>query len=167
MTLLKNQIFDRIKSIIEDREWEPTTEFVRLIYESTPEGSILRKVCVCAILSKIRKHDYARVFPVFGSSNEMEWKSKWAELNATCPESARDLMWVLFQEGENNLTSGGACQFHDHSDVQGYYRHIVSTCPYSKVVVSASEKKTENRSYGANTATYNPFLPGVKRQRKS
>jgi hypothetical protein len=121
--ILKNQVSDKIRTALSERRWKLTPDMIRTVYASTPTNSILRRLCSlgfvtsnCGSVDIIQRKDCDK------------WKSVFSEFS--------DLGWDYFyhmQMGQTrvaSIDSGGACHFHDHSDIFAWEKKDISICPY-------------------------------------
>jgi hypothetical protein len=113
---LKNQTLDLIRAALHDRHWTITPDILLAVYKVTPSGSSLRQLCFLGFVSIEGRHRY------------LDWKAAFLE----CPS----LGWDYFQYksgGEmyhGRIETGGACRFHDHSNIDGWKPQDIIACPY-------------------------------------
>jgi hypothetical protein len=132
---LKNQTSDVIRTALSKNRWEITLETIAKVYGSVPAGTILRHLCFLGFTISCNVVNGGR----WNEQNDQY--SKWETAFCNCPE----LGWDYFKHtqtrqadtssinfGGDNLTisSGGACRFHDHSDIAGWVRKNRTICPY-------------------------------------
>ena len=120
---LKNQTTDSIqKRLILKKSIHPTT--MVKIYESTPDGSILRELCSLAL------------FAFSKSRLSAEVQSQWEDVFEQFPTFGRDYFRNGLQyqkKGDSILSRTGTCHFHDHGNMTGYNKDSVerlTSCPY-------------------------------------
>ena len=108
--LLKNQTSDVIRTALSDNRWNVTPEIITAIYSSVPVGTILRQLCFLG--SAIRCKTAPR-------RRRTEGYAKWETVFYNYPNLGWDyFQHVLAGQIENSTFSfGGACRFHDHSDI--------------------------------------------------
>jgi hypothetical protein len=132
---LKNQTSDVIRTALSENRWKVTPEAIATVYNNVPAGTILRQICFlgfavsCTVATWRRRNE--------GNNHYAKWETAFCN----CP----DLGWDYFlhiQTGQGDTSStgfggdastvslGGACRFHDHSDIAGWVRKNCSKCPY-------------------------------------
>ena len=121
---LKNQTTDLIqKRLLSKKSINPVT--LVKVYESTPDGSILRELFSLALFA----------FPKTRLSPEV--LSQWEDVFEQLPTFGRDYFrnGVQYQKkGDALLSRTGTCYFHDHGNMTGHNKdsveRSVSACPY-------------------------------------
>jgi hypothetical protein len=87
------------------------------VYKVAPSGSSLRRLCLLGFVSLEDRH------------RSLDWKTAFLECAA--------LGWDYFQYKSGGdmycgqIETGGACRFHDHSNIDGWKPQDVIDCPYS------------------------------------
>jgi hypothetical protein len=132
---LKNQTSDAIRTALSENRWKVTPETIATVYNNVPAGTILRQMCFLGFAVSCSVANWRR------RSEGNNHYAKWETAFCNCP----DLGWDYFQHiqtGQADTSSigfgvdtlsiswGGACRFHDHSDVAGWVRGNCSKCPY-------------------------------------
>jgi hypothetical protein len=114
---LRNQASDLIRAALRDRHWVITPDALLAVYKVAPSGSSLRQLCFLGFASMEGRHSL------------LDWKAAFLE----CPS----IGWDYFQYKRDReiyygqIETGGACRFHDHSNVGGWEPQDVICCPYS------------------------------------
>lgn len=123
--LLKNQTSDVIRTALSDNCWKVTPEIITSVYNSVPAGTILRQMFFLGF--------------AIGCKNASWWRrtegyTEWETVFCNRP----DLGWDYFQHvltgqiDSLGFGSGGACRYHDHSDIAGWVRGNGIKCPYPR-----------------------------------
>lgn len=118
--LLINQISNILRKAITEGRWKPSPDIARRVYDSVPVKSILRRLCSLGLTVSLGKMGHRTDYGI--------WEAVFIEF--------ADLGWDYFrrtQKGQTltfHVSSNGACRFHDHSDVVGWVRKEVQTCPF-------------------------------------
>jgi hypothetical protein len=130
---LRNQASDVVLTALRKGHWNITPDMISAVYKIAPAGSALRQLSFLAFTK------------AEGRKDSPDWRAAFLE----CP----DLGWDSFQYQSGSelysegIESGGACRFHDHSDILGWQLQDVPDCPYphgaphlipGEVVVSTS-----------------------------
>lgn len=114
--LLKNQTSDTMRWAIKETEWQITPELLSTVYHETPANSVLRRLALNGFglcYKDEKRHVWKQVFD---EHTELGWD--YFDLNLKFkPRSAELIM------------DGGACRFHDHSDVPGWIFEPLADCP--------------------------------------
>ncbi|TVY45438.1 hypothetical protein LOCC1_G007216 [Lachnellula occidentalis] len=120
---LKNQTSDLIRWGFDDKQWDMTPNLFSRVYNSVPSGSALRQLWVFVfVITNVRA----------ASSEQDNDYSKWKPAFDKYP----GLGWDYFLQMQNvqprpeSVTPGGACSFHDHSDIPSWERQFTAECPY-------------------------------------
>jgi hypothetical protein len=114
---LRNQASNLIRAALNDRHWTITPDLLLGVYKFAPSGSSLRQLCFLGFVSMEGRH------------RSLDWKATFLE----CPS----LGWDYFQYKSGSeiyhgrIETGGACRFHDHSNIDGWKPQDVIDCPYS------------------------------------
>jgi hypothetical protein len=166
---LRNQALDLIRAALQDRHWTITPDTLLAAYKVAPSGSSLRQLCLLGFVSMEGRH------------RSPDWEAAFLE----CPS----LGWDYFQYKSGSemyhgqIETGGACRFHDHSNIDGWKPQDVIDCPYSfqASLDSASgrgtlptQRSSQDRVYGRldqyfdiiaprARATRTQFLPSLSR----
>ncbi len=118
--LLTNHISDLIRKAVSEGRWKPSPDMMRTVYDGVPANSILRRLCALGFTVSLGKAGHRMDYSI--------WKTVFNDFV--------DLGWDYFcrtlegQTSTKDVTSQGACRFHDHSDVFGWVRQDASTCPF-------------------------------------
>ena len=118
--LLINQISNVIRKAITEDRWKPSPETARIVFDGVPAESILRRLCSLGLLVSLGKSNHRADCGI--------WETVFTDF--------AELGWDYFrhmQKGQVSsihVSSKGACRFHDHSDVFGWVRKEVQTCPF-------------------------------------
>ena len=128
---LKNQTSDIIRAAFGKGRWKITPEVILAVYKAAPAGSVLRRLYFSGFTAAT--HSRAINFgPFSGLTGGGNDSTVWEAVFNDCP----NLGWDYFQyksAGEpydRGIHSGGACRFHDHSDVSGWVLENFPACPY-------------------------------------
>jgi len=126
---LKNQISDVIRAAISKSKWMPTPNIIRKVYRSVPPGSTLRELCSHGFTFRPEDNDWGHRNPSTRNYGECsEWKPVFEEF--------AEFGWDYFQtlqsvsSGASDISWGGACRFHDHSDIVGWEWEGHFKCSY-------------------------------------
>jgi hypothetical protein len=141
--LLQNQISDVMRTKLSDNTWKLTPETMRAVYKETPTGSTLRQLCSLAFTvnskqtnswGELMTHDDYNIWkPVFTEFADFGWDYFQYSLefhNIDTTPTARLSFGLAYPAMPVPILEGGACRFHNHSDVPGWKRTNVSECPY-------------------------------------
>jgi hypothetical protein len=120
---LRNQTTDLLWREFDDKQWEITPDLLSMVYNSVPSGSVLRQLWASAFA--IASHSANSP----GQDDEyLKWKPAF--------ENLPGLGWDYFvqmqkvQQRPESIVAGGACRFHDHSDIASWERKHTDQCPY-------------------------------------
>ena len=119
--LLVNQISDVVREGLQRGTWKLTPDKVRMVYASTGENSVLRRLYSLAFTIAIRRLGGTKM----PQDDYNAWKAVFCDFG--------DLGWdcCRSQMGEPlNIAMGGACRFHDHSDIANWERRDTKLCPF-------------------------------------
>jgi hypothetical protein len=114
---LRNQTSDVMRAALHDRRWTVTPDILLAAYQVAPSGSPLRQLCFLGFVSM---EDRRR---------SLDWESAFIENPS--------LGWDYFQYQNGSemyhggIETGGACRFHDHSNIDGWKTQDLIDCPYS------------------------------------
>ncbi|KAE9362690.1 hypothetical protein N431DRAFT_358279 [Stipitochalara longipes BDJ] len=114
---LRNQASNLIRAALHDRLWIVTPDILIFVYKVAPSDSSLRQLCFSGFVSKEGHH------------RSLDWEAAFHE----CPS----LGWDYFQYKSSSalyhdrIETGGACRFHDHSNIDGWKLQEVIDCSYS------------------------------------
>lgn len=113
---LRNQASDVVRAALRDGEWNITPEMISAVYKDAPSGSALRQLSFLGFVA------------AEGRTDATLWQAAFID----CPSLGWDYFQYkngseLYQEG---IQDGGACRFHDHSDIRGWVLRDLPTCPY-------------------------------------
>lgn len=126
---LKNQTSDALRARLVKDTWQPTPDIISKVYQSVPSGSILRQLCSHGFAMVTNEQQWGRSISTRIYEECSEWKTVFEELT--------DFGWDYFQTiqkaslDESNISWGGACRFHDHSDIFGWKQEAHEECPFS------------------------------------
>jgi len=120
---LKNQTSDLIQKCLLKKTVTPSS--MTRIYESTPDGSILRELFSTAFVAISQTR--SRLAP--------EVLSEWENVFEEFPTFGRDYFRhnQQPQRGQSILSRTGTCYFHDHGNITGFDKDSAkrsSACPY-------------------------------------
>jgi hypothetical protein len=113
---LRNQASDVVRVALLDGNWNISPDMISAVYKVAPAGSALRQLSFLGFVA------------IEGRKDSNVWQAAFID----CP----DLGWDYFQYKSGNkkysegIESGGACRFHDHSDIRGWSLQDVLECPY-------------------------------------
>jgi hypothetical protein len=113
---LRNQASDVVRAALREGQWNITPDMISAVYKVAPAGSALRQLSFHGFVAAEGRND----------------STVWQAAFIDCPS----LGWDYFQYKNNNETqsegieAGGACRFHDHSDIRGWTLHDIPQCPY-------------------------------------
>jgi len=113
---LRNQASDVVRAALRDGEWNITPEMISAVYKDAPAGSALRQLSFLGFVA------------AEGRTDATLWQAAFID----CPSLGWDYFQYkngseLYNEG---IQDGGACRFHDHSDIRGWVLQDLPTCPY-------------------------------------
>ncbi|TVY90556.1 hypothetical protein LAWI1_G007117 [Lachnellula willkommii] len=120
---LRNQTSDLLWREFNDKRWEITPYLLSIVYTSVPSGSLLRQLWVSVLAIT-----HNRAASPEQDNDNLRWKSAF--------ETFPELGWDYFLQMQNvrprpeSVTPGGACRFHDHSDIPSWERQFTAECPY-------------------------------------
>jgi hypothetical protein len=123
---LKNQTSDVIRTALIEERWKITPETITKVYKNVPAGTILRQLCFLGFMISYNVTDWMAWY------RQNDRYAKWETAFCNCP----DLGWDYFKhsqtkgEDTSTISSGGACRFHDHSDIAGWVCRNRTECPY-------------------------------------
>lgn len=128
---LKNQTSDVIRAAFGKGRWKITPDVILTVYKAAPAGSVLRRLYFSGFTAatQSRAINFGPFPGLTGGGND---STVWQAVFNDCP----NLGWDYFQYNsageayDRGITSGGACRFHDHSDVSGWVLENFPTCPY-------------------------------------
>jgi hypothetical protein len=132
---LRNQAADILRAALHDRRWAITPAILLETYKVAPQGSSLRELCFWGFAGMEGRH------------RSLDWKAMFLE----CPS----LGWDYFKykrRGEtypDGIEAGGACRFHDHSNIDGWEPQDVIQCLYSLQTSLNSASGRGNESLAA------------------
>lgn len=122
---LRNQTSDALRAALSNNEWSPTPKEVSTVYLHVPSGCILRKLCSFGFANaSTGRWGGVTTQQYFDTS---AWRSVF--------ENSADVGWDYFQSTQStqsDIGEGGACRFHDHSDVIGWKPDDDIVCPYAQ-----------------------------------
>jgi hypothetical protein len=118
-----------------NNQWEITPETIAKVYDSVLASTILRRLCFLGFTISCNV------------VNERRWNEQndqytmWETAFCNCPELGLDYFKhtqtrqadtssINFGGDKLTISSGGACRFHDHSDIAGWVRKNRTICPY-------------------------------------
>jgi len=113
---LRNQASDVVRSALGDGKWNITPDMISAVYRVAPAGSALRQLSFLGFVASE------------GRTDSTLWQTAFHE--------CQGLGWDYFQYKSGNevkiegFEAGGACRFHDHSDIRGWAFQDVADCPY-------------------------------------
>jgi len=111
--------------LIEER-WNITPDTITKVYKNVPAGAILRQLCFLGFMISYNVTGWTTWY------GQNDRYAKWETAFCNCP----DLGWDYFkhiqtkEEDASTISSGGACRFHDHSDIPGWVCRNRTECPY-------------------------------------
>jgi hypothetical protein len=114
---LRNQASNLIRAALHDKSWTITPDILLSVYQTASLGSSLRHLCFLGFVSMESHY------------RSLDWKAVFLE----CPS----LGWDYFQYKRSKemypgkIETGGACRFHDHSNIDEWKPQEVVDCPYS------------------------------------
>jgi BTB/POZ domain len=128
--LLNNQISDTIRTALSEERWKLTPHMIWTAYASTPTNSILRRLLSLGFAT---------------SATQQKDCESWKPVFSEFPDFGWDYFYRVHIDRAKftSITSGGACRFHDHSDVFAWERKDIHKCPYpyGAPLVMPQEKK--------------------------
>ena len=113
---LRNQASDVVRAALREGQWSITPDMISAVYKVAPAGSALRQLSFLGFVGSE------------GQSDSTVWQAAFID----CPS----LGWDYFQYKNGNkkdsdsIAAGGACRFHDHSDIRGWVVQDLPACPY-------------------------------------
>jgi hypothetical protein len=113
---LRNQASDVVRAALREGQWSITPDMISAVYKVAPAGSALRQLSFLGFVASE------------GQSDSTVWQAAFID----CPS----LGWDYFQYKSGNeiysegIAAGGACRFHDHSDIRGWVVQDLPACPY-------------------------------------
>ena len=126
---LKNQTSDAIRAAIGKSKWAPNPDVICKVYRSVPPGSTLRKLCSHGFTFRPEDNDWGHRNPSTRKYGECsDWKPVFEEL--------AEFGWDYFQTIQrvpseaSDISWGGACRFHDHSERVGWEWEGHFKCPF-------------------------------------
>jgi hypothetical protein len=113
---LRNQASDVVRAALREGEWNITPDMISAVYKVAPAGSALRQLSFLGFVA------------AEGRTNSTLWQAAFID----CPSLGWDYFQYkngseLYKEG---IQDGGACRFHDHSDIRGWVLRDLPNCPY-------------------------------------
>lgn len=124
---LQNKTSDIILQLLIDDRSLVTPEIISQVYESTPDGSVLRRHFCLAFCTL---HDPASQNR---SSNTNETSSDWRAVFDEFPNFGRDYFVYTRSSPKTEFQNRDFCSFHDHSNMIGWDRQGKRTsCPYQE-----------------------------------
>jgi hypothetical protein len=113
---LRNQASDVVRAALRDGDWNITPDMISAVYKVAPAGSALRQLSFLGFVA------------AEGRTDSTLWQAAFID----CPSLGWDYFQYkngseLYREG---IQDGGACRFHDHSDIGGWVLRDLSDCPY-------------------------------------
>jgi hypothetical protein len=129
---LKNQTSDFLQTAINEHRWTATPEQLLKVYECVPSGSILRQLCFLAFSIAVGGTELVNRYGGGHRTGGRFSYASWEEAFNRFP----GLGWDYFKHTQTgpkqitNTTSGGACSFHDHSDIPEPVLRSTKACPY-------------------------------------
>jgi hypothetical protein len=131
--LLKNQTSDVLRAALSNGGWKVTPDAMLNVYKAMPAGSVLRQLCFLGFIA-VTDSEPIDIGSLQEHSKDGKSRNPWEAVFNYCPS----LGWDYFQhkstgEADNRgIESGGACRFHDHSDVSGWTLQDEIECPYPR-----------------------------------
>lgn len=122
---LQNQTSDIILQLLLDDRSVITSDIISQIYESTPDGSVLRRHFCLAFCTL---HD-----PSFRNQNSSkdETSSDWKAVFDAFPNFGRDFFIYTRSSPETEFQNKDFCSFHDHGNMIDWVRQDKGKpCPY-------------------------------------
>jgi hypothetical protein len=113
---LRNQASDVVRAALREGQWNITPDMISAVYKVAPAGSALRQLSFLGFVAAEGRND----------------STVWQDAFIDCPS----LGWDYFQYKSGNelysegIEDGGACRFHDHSDIRGWLLQDLPDCPY-------------------------------------
>jgi hypothetical protein len=113
---LRNQASDVVRAALREGQWNITPDMISAVYKVAPAGSALRQLSFLGFVAAEGRND----------------STVWQAAFIDCPS----LGWDYFQYKSGNelysegIEAGGACRFHDHSDIRGWGFRDLPDCPY-------------------------------------
>ncbi|PMD32209.1 hypothetical protein L207DRAFT_572457 [Hyaloscypha variabilis F] len=113
---LRNQASDVVRAALGEGKWSITPDMISAVYKVAPAGSALRQLSFLGFVASE------------GRTDSTLWQTAFHE--------CQGLGWDYFQykSGKDvnieGIEAGGACRFHDHSDIRGWAFQNVDDCPY-------------------------------------
>ncbi|KAE9366360.1 hypothetical protein N431DRAFT_386690 [Stipitochalara longipes BDJ] len=113
---LRNQASDVVRVALGEGKWNITPDMISAVYRVAPAGSALRQLSFLGFVASE------------GRTDSTLWQTAFHE--------CQGLGWDYFQYKSGNevkiegIEAGGACRFHDHSDIRGWAFQNVADCPY-------------------------------------
>jgi hypothetical protein len=113
---LRNQASDVVRAALRDGKWNITPDMISAVYKVAPAGSALRQLSFLGFVA------------AEGHTDSTVWRAAFID----CPSLGWDYFQYkngseLYNEG---IQDGGACRFHDHSDIRGWVLRDLPNCPY-------------------------------------
>lgn len=125
---LHNQTSDIILQLLLDDRSLVTPEIVSRIYESTPDGSVLRRhvsLAFCTLHEPACQHSY--------STTTSESSSDWEAVFDTYLNFGRDYFINTRNSPKSKFQNKDFCSFHDHSNMIDWVREDKGApCPYQE-----------------------------------
>ena len=111
--LLIDQISKVIRKAITEGRWKPSPDSARTVYDGVPAELILRWLCSFGLTVSLGKSNHRTDCGI--------WEIVFVEF--------AELGWEYFRRMQKGQISA-ICRFHNHSDVLGWVRKDVQTCPF-------------------------------------
>jgi hypothetical protein len=113
---LRNQASDVVRAALREGQWNITPDMISAVYKVAPAGSALRQLSFLGFVAAEGRND----------------STVWQAAFIDCPSLGWDYFQYksgseLYSEG---IEAGGACHFHDHSDIRGWVLRDLPDCPY-------------------------------------
>lgn len=127
---LKNQTSDVIRARLGSDKLKLTPDIVSKIYRSVPAGSILRGLCSHGFAIRPRDLDWGNCS---ASTRKYGQYSEWKTVFEEWAEFGWDYFSILQTVSSEalDISLGGTCRFHDHSDIIGWRPESDIHCPSS------------------------------------
>lgn len=132
---LQNQTSDIILQMLNDNQSLVTPEILSRVYESTPDGSVLRRhfcLAFCTLHDSPTQYPYS-ITSAITSDITSETLSEWEAVFDAFPNFGRDYFRNTRSPPESTFQNRDFCSFHDHSNMVGWVRGDKKTpCPYQE-----------------------------------
>ena len=125
-----------------------------LIYDSTPDDSVLRQLCSLGLTIACASDltSYTSDLTSYTSDTRLKDKEIFRWKSVLCKHA--ELGWQYFwstQKKDRSFSTGGACRFHDHSDICGWKREITNQCLYPDAASLAMEDDVDVLMHGQSS----------------